>query len=106
MAAEMSVQELRDHLRGEEKPTVLDVREPDEIALAPFEGAIRVPMGEVPERIEELDPEAQTVVLCHHGIRSLRVSLYLEQRGFDNIFNLTGGIDAWSLHIDPAIPRY
>ena len=106
MPAEIGVQELSDRLRAESKPTVLDVREHDEVEVAPFKGALHIPMGEVPQRIEELDADSEIVVLCHHGIRSLRVAHYLEQAGFQNITNLSGGIDAWSLHIDSSVARY
>lgn len=85
---------------------VLDVREPWEVAVASLEGALLVPMGEVPARLGELPGDAPLVVLCHHGGRSLRVTLWLRGRGFDNAVNLAGGIDAWSREVDPAVPTY
>ncbi len=102
----MGVEQLRDLLAKGTMPTILDVREPDETQLAPFAGAVEIPMGEVPTRLEELDRDDDIVVLCHHGIRSGRVAAYLDQQGFRRIANLTGGIDAWSLFIDPNVPRY
>ena len=86
--------------------TLLDVREPDEVAIAAVEHALRIPMREVPARLAELDPSKPLVVMCHGGGRSRRVAEYLAQNGFGNVFNLTGGIDAWSREIDPSIPRY
>lgn len=102
----MRVGQLRDLLAQGKMPTVLDVREPDETRLAPFAGAVEIPMGEVPSRLTELDPDDEIVVLCHHGIRSARVAAFLDQQGFRRVANLTGGIDAWSLFIDPNVPRY
>jgi rhodanese-related sulfurtransferase len=106
MAVEIGVEVLRDLLAGGKMHTILDVREPDETLLAPFVGALEIPMGEIPSRLEELGREDEIVVLCHHGIRSGRIAGYLEQQGFSHISNLTGGIDAWSLFIDPKVPRY
>lgn len=102
----MRVEQLRDLLAQGKMPTVLDVREPDETRLAPFAGALEIPMGEVPSRLNEIDPDEEIVVLCHHGIRSGRVAAFLDQQGFRRVANLTGGIDAWSLFVDPNVPRY
>jgi len=85
---------------------LLDVREPQEVALVRIEGAIHIPMGEVPARLHELDPEADIVVYCHHGMRSANVCGFLQQRDFHNVANLTGGIDAWAASVDPSLPRY
>lgn len=106
MAVEMRVEQLRDLLAAGSLPTILDVREPEEIQIAPFAGAVEIPMGEIPARLEELSREEEIVVLCHHGIRSARVASYLEHEGFKRVANLTGGIDAWSLSVDPDTPRY
>ncbi len=85
---------------------VLDVREPVEIAIAPFPGATHIPMGDIPSRLTELDPDRETVVVCHHGVRSAQVAMYLARMGFERILNLAGGIDAWSESADPSTPRY
>lgn len=89
---------------------VLDVRERWEVqtaSVAPrgFE-LLAVPMGEMVARLGELDAERPTACLCHHGMRSLRVAGYLAQQGFVQVVNIAGGIDAWSLERDPAVPRY
>jgi rhodanese-related sulfurtransferase len=63
-------------------------------------------MGEIPTRLAELDPEREVVVVCHHGIRSAQVAGYLSSVGFEMVLNLTGGIDAWSVSVDPALARY
>jgi len=86
--------------------TLLDVRELVELALAVVEGAVHVPMREVPSRLAELDRNKPLVVMCHGGARSRRVAEFLVANGFDQVFNLKGGIDAWSEEIDPQIPRY
>jgi rhodanese-related sulfurtransferase len=85
---------------------ILDVREPYEVFLASFPGATHIPMGDIPARLTELDPGRETVVVCHHGIRSAQVAIYLARMGFEHVLNLSGGIDAWSETADPAIPRY
>jgi rhodanese-related sulfurtransferase len=91
---------------ADDKFAVLDVREPEEVAIAPFPDAIHIPMGDIPSRIAELDPGAEWVVVCHHGVRSAQVAMYLARMGFERVSNLSGGIDAWSLTVDPATPRY
>jgi rhodanese-related sulfurtransferase len=85
---------------------VLDVREPQEIEIAPFPGAAHIPMGDIPSRLTELDPDRETVVVCHHGVRSAQVAMYLARMGFESVLNLSGGIDAWSEEADPSTPRY
>jgi rhodanese-related sulfurtransferase len=92
-------------MRGD-KLRLLDVREVEEVATAPFPGAVHVPMNEIPSRLGELDPTAEWVVICHHGIRSAQVAMYLAQTGFEHVANLVGGIDRWSLVVDHSIPRY
>ena len=97
---------LKARLDRGESILILDVREPFEIALAPFPGATHIPMGDVPSRLTELDPDQETVVVCHHGVRSAQVAMYLAQMGFERLLNLSGGIDAWSEDADPSTPRY
>jgi len=88
-----------------EPVVLLDVREPEEVALARLPGSVHIPWGDS-RRLHELDPDAQIVVYCHHGIRSANVAAYLVQRDFTDVANLAGGIDAWSLTVDPSLPRY
>jgi rhodanese-related sulfurtransferase len=85
---------------------LLDVREREEVALVRLAGSVHIPMGEIPGRLHELDPDADIVVYCHHGIRSASVAAFLMRRDFASVANLSGGIDAWSLTVDPAAPRY
>lgn len=104
---QLSVTQLRDALAAGEKLVLLDVREPQELALASLPGAVHIPMGDIRYRMDELDPDARTVVMCHHGVRSWHVANFLVERGdFSEVQNLAGGIDAWSLDVDPSVPRY
>jgi len=99
--------ELDQHKSHQAAPILLDVREPWEVASASLPGAINIPMGEITSRAHaELDPDQPTVVLCHHGARSLSVTMWLRNQGFEQAQSLTGGIDGWSRTIDPKIPRY
>lgn len=84
----------------------LDVREPSELAICRIEGALHIPMAEIPERADSLPKEAPIVLLCHHGMRSAHVQQYLETKGYENLMNLRGGIHAWALEVDPKMPRY
>lgn len=87
-------------------PVLLDVREPWEFDAARITGAKLVPMRAIPARYLELQRDAETVVICHHGARSYQVGLFLEQQGFDHVINLYGGMAAWSRDADPATPTY
>ena len=94
-------------LRNNNKDTVfLDVREHSELAICRIEGALHIPMGEVPERHKALPRDAPLVVLCHHGMRSLNVVQYLETKGFQNAINLAGGIHAWAVDVDLEMKQY
>ncbi len=89
------------------KAKLIDVREPWEFAAAHVQGSVDMPMGDVPSRAhQELDPDQPIVVLCHHGARSLNVTMWLRQQGFEDAQSLAGGIDHWAAVIDPSIPRY
>jgi rhodanese-related sulfurtransferase len=94
-------------LLNENKARLIDVREPWEFAIARIEGSVPMPMGDVPTRAHrELDPDEHLVVLCHHGVRSMNVTVWLRNQGFENVQSLRGGIDAWSAEVDPSISRY
>lgn len=101
---------LRDQQATGQHPVLLDVREPWEVALAAaqVEGltVTCIPMHEVPARLDELPANQPVWVLCHHGMRSAQVAGFLERRGFAQVHNVAGGIDAWSLDVDPQVPRY
>ena len=85
---------------------LLDVREPWEFATAQIAGSKSMPMGEIPARVQELDPDTHIVTVCHAGVRSLNVAVWLRNQGFEKVQSLSGGIDAWSREVDPTVPRY
>ena len=85
---------------------MLDCREAEELERASLRGAVHVPLRDLPERATDLDPEAEYVIVCHHGISSARAAGYLLGLEFERVYNLRGGIDAWSRDVDPTIPRY
>lgn len=91
----------------EHQAKIIDVREPWEFATAHIAGTVLMPMGQVPVRAhQELDPGERLIILCHHGMRSLNVAVWLRNQGFDQAQSLRGGIDAWALQVDPAVGRY
>lgn len=98
--------QLQEKIRGDEDLLLLDVREPHEFEYARIEGSRLIPLNQIPERADELDPEQEIVVICHHGVRSMQASAYLDRCGFKKLFNLYGGIDAWSVDCDSSVPRY
>ena len=107
MDYEISVAEFKALREGGSEFTLLDVREGWEFQAAQIAGSKHMPMGEVPSRCQqELDPEAHIVVLCHHGVRSMNVTAWLRQQGFEKVQSLRGGIDRWSREIDPQVPLY
>ncbi len=85
---------------------LLDVREDEELQIVSVSGARHIPMGDIPSRLGELDPDVEIYCLCHHGMRSAQVAGYLAQQGFDKVRNVRGGIDAWAIFVDEALPRY
>lgn len=108
----LHVQALTDFLQAEaaHAPLLLDVREPWEVATAalnhPAATTLNIPMQQVPARLGELDPQRPIVCVCHHGMRSAQVAMFLAHHGCTQVYNLTGGIDAWSTLVDPSVPRY
>jgi rhodanese-related sulfurtransferase len=88
------------------KPVLLDVREPWEVQICRMADAQVMPMREVPTRFAELEPEQTVVCICHHGGRSAHVAMFLNRQGYGDVYNLTGGIDAWARQIDLAMATY
>lgn len=104
---QMSVAELKAYLEAAaKKPLMLDVRESWEYRICRLEDTKLIPMRHIPNAIPELDPDRETVVICHHGIRSRQVALYLEHQGFSNLINMQGGVAAWAREVDPRMPTY
>lgn len=89
-----------------ERPVLLDVRESWEYELCHVDGSRHVPMQAVAARLGELEPDTDVVVVCHHGVRSMQVAIFLESEGFSSVHNLKGGVDAWARDVDPAMARY
>lgn len=90
----------------EKQPVLLDVREPWEINICKIEGIINIPMQQITTRFLELEDDQEIVCICHHGMRSAQVCMFLERQGFTKISNLMGGVAAWAAQVDPAMPQY
>ncbi len=107
MDYEISDGELKALRDGGADLVLLDVREPWEYEAARIAGSKHIPMGDIPARFnQELDPESHIVVVCHHGVRSMNVTAWLRQQGFDKVQSLRGGIDRWAREVDPTVPLY
>lgn len=91
---------------GKETLQLLDVREPWELERCHLEGAIPIPLGQIPTRLSELNPAQTVICICHHGIRSQQAALWLERNGFNDVYNLTGGVAGWASQVDPQFPTY
>jgi rhodanese-related sulfurtransferase len=91
-------------------PQLIDVREPQEVAISSLPGFTHLPLSQYAEWADQiltlLDPEQETIVMCHHGVRSAQMCQWLALQGFQNLKNLVGGIDAYAVRIDPQMPRY
>jgi rhodanese-related sulfurtransferase len=104
---EIDPKEVKRRLDAGEKIRMVDVREPFEHEQAHIEGAELIPMRRVPQSVDSLRAgDRQLVLFCHHGMRSLQVAEWLRRQGFEDCASMAGGIDRWSLEIDPAVPRY
>src|SRR5579859_1511282 len=103
---EMSAAELKRRLDAGEVPVLIDVRHPEEHAVCRLPGSRLLPLDQLFAAPEELDPEEELVLYCHHGIRSLNAAMFLRSRGFTRAKSLAGGIDGWSLSVDASVPRY
>jgi rhodanese-related sulfurtransferase len=104
---ELSAGELKKYLdAASEKPLLLDVREPWEFEIAQLENARLIPMRTIPGKLSELDPDQETVVICHHGIRSRQICRFLESQGFTQLINLSGGVAEWAREVDNHMATY
>ena len=106
MVPEITPKALDEKLKSDTPPLVIDVREPHEYRFCHIEGALLKPLGDIEDWAQELDKEAEIVVQCHSGMRSAHATAYLKHLGFKRVANLRGGIDAWSVLVDPQVPRY
>lgn len=101
----MTPRELKVRLDQGDSIEVLDVREPEEWNIANL-GGIHIPLGELMNRVNELEADKEYAVLCHHGVRSAHAIGFLRQNGFEQLHNIQGGIEEWSLTVDPSVQRY
>ncbi|WP_081907047.1 rhodanese-like domain-containing protein [Kingella negevensis] len=106
MITELKPIELKEFLAQHPDTILLDVREDEELAICQLSGCVHIPMNLVPLHQSELPDEVPIVVYCHHGIRSLNVARFLEHAGFEELYNLRGGIDAWAQEVEPEMKRY
>lgn len=102
----ISALELKAKIAQNQPLLLLDVREPGEFQFANISGSLLIPLQQIPQRFVQLDKESEIVVICHHGMRSQQAADYLVFKGFPKVFNLTGGIDAWSRECDSSVARY
>ncbi|MCP1673167.1 rhodanese-related sulfurtransferase [Natronocella acetinitrilica] len=98
--------QLRSRLDRDESLFLLDVREDWEFNLGHIPGSVHIPMGQITGRTDDIPQDRPIVCICHHGMRSEQVAHYLLQQGWETVENLQGGVDAWSLEVDPSVPRY
>jgi len=106
---QLTPRELADMLGRDEqgaRPILLDVREPWEFDICRLDGARLIPMRQIPASLEQLHTGQPVVVICHHGIRSQQVALYLEHQGFAQVYNLRGGVDGWARDVEPTMATY
>ncbi len=88
------------------QPLLIDVREPWEFEICRIQGSRLMPLTRIGEQIDAIDPQRPIVCICHHGARSLHVAMALEQRGCRDVYNLSGGVEAWARQVDPAMATY
>ncbi len=106
MPLEISVQELDTRRTAGDALVILDVREPQELAICKIEGSLDIPMQSVPANLDKLDKSTPLIVVCHSGMRSMQVTQWLRQNGFANATNLRGGVDSWAREIDTSLAIY
>jgi adenylyltransferase/sulfurtransferase len=103
---QISPEDLKARIDHGPVPFVLDVRNPDEFAIGRIPGSLLIPLPELPARLGELDPDQEIIVHCKMGGRATQAQVFLQQHGFKDVKNLTGGILAWSERVDPSVPKY
>jgi len=103
---QISAKNLQEKLANNTKVTLLDVRESNEFQFAHIKGSLHIPLSLIPLKINEIDTTKDCVVICHHGMRSQQAANFMVNSGLNNIYNLSGGIDAWSVDCDSTVSRY
>lgn len=102
----ISAIDLNQLISSDQTPALIDVREPWEFSICHITGSTLIPMRQIPEAMHQLDPDEKTVVICHTGMRSQQVCIFLEHSGFTNVINLTGGVHAWATQVDQSMATY
>jgi len=103
---QIDVEQLRAWMQGDNPPALLDVRESWETDICRIAGSQTIPMGQIPQRLKEIPDDRPLVVICHHGGRSMQVTMFLRSQGYEQAVNLSGGVDRWARQIDPKMPTY
>ncbi len=106
MIQQLTPAQLKERLARGAAPVILDVREPWEVAVCALPDARHIPMREIPAHTDDLPRDADVVIVCHHGVRSQYVASFLERLGFERLYNLAGGIDAWARDVEPTMAKY
>jgi adenylyltransferase/sulfurtransferase len=106
MVEQITVHDLKEKMDKGEKFVLVDVRNQNELDICKFDNAVHIPLHQLSVRFTELDPDAEIILACHHGGRSLQAAHFLFNQGYRKVSNLMGGIDAWACHIDPTMARY
>lgn len=101
----MEALQLAEYLKTS-KPQLIDVREPWEFDICHLHNSLNIPMGQIPQHLSTFTTDTESVVICHHGVRSLHIIQYLQQQGFSGLINLDGGVDAWAQQVDKDMPLY
>jgi rhodanese-related sulfurtransferase len=102
----LTPRELADRIARGDDLQLVDVREPVEWEIGRLDGSVLIPRGDLASRVDELDRERPVVCICHHGVRSLHAAAILAARGFEDVYDLAGGLDRWADDVDPSFPRY
>ena len=104
---QMTPKQVFEHIqRAEAEPVLLDVREPSEVEICALENSISIPLQQISTSLDQLDPDQEHILICHHGIRSHRAGNFLAHQGFEKLINLAGGMEAWACDLDPQVNRY
>ena len=106
MMLSISAEELKTRLEAGQTPVMLDVREEWEFEICNIAGSVNISMSDTDKMLETLNPDNETVVICHHGMRSFQVASFLKENGFNNIMNLEGGVDSWAKTVDSTMAQY
>lgn len=106
MLKKLTPKQVQQRLQEGAPLTIIDVREAWELAICRLEGALHIPMNDIPDALEHIPREGDVVIMCHSGARSAQVASWLTLQGFTNVYNMVGGIDRWSVEVDTSVPRY